>query len=62
MKNKFARYEDGKVVKYEFYNEDELREWIHKQLTEFRKVNSVRNEAKDRAYIAYKSELEELLI
>lgn len=61
MTYKFARFENGAIKRYEFSSYEEIEKWVYDSLMDFKKINKVRDELKDRSYIAYKSELEELL-
>lgn len=61
MKYMFSRIEEGSLKKYEFSSYQEIEKWVNQQLEDFKKINRVFDESKDRAYMEYKSELQKIL-
>src|SRR6266478_7745321 len=57
MTYKFSRFENETINKYEFDTYENALSWINGLIDEFKKINRVKDEAKDRYFIRFKSEL-----
>ena len=61
MTIKLSRFENGLMKRYEFDSYEKIKSWVDQEIENFKVVNQVKNEEKDRAFIYFKSELEGLL-
>lgn len=58
MKYKFARLENESIKKFEFDTLEELKSWINQELENYKKINKVTDESKDKSFLNYKANLE----
>lgn len=58
---KIRRLEEDGFRTYEFTCYEELKPWIDSKLEEYKKINRVRDEKKDRSYMRYKEQIESYL-
>lgn len=61
MSYKFCRIENDVIKTYDFTSYDDAKNWIDQELEKFKIMNRVDDELKDRSFIAFKSQLEQIL-
>lgn len=61
FKIKVSKCEEYEIKTHTFHSYDDARCWVDRQLVKFKNRNGVRDESKDRYFLAFKAEMERML-